>query len=301
MTQLDILVRPGASLDELRIQSVGKQDLNQRLGGGGIIAGMDAWLSGDQRAAKTGYNWKWGSDGPCRAYARPDGTANASVHLSPEALADHVWDNLQGDQPVTFSTSLQRSVELTSSVEVSTEVTASVSITANVELEVPGEKGGVSSTVSLSATQGKKTTNTRSQSLGTTDSAEETIQPGHAALLVLVAEVGSITAQVPVITTWEGTILWQYKDEGSHWRELDVSALQNAGLRRPGDVGSSHNGGHVTINLSIGSAGETDQKSVAITSTDPDAISSARKQAVSSVHGKLGSYGYRAVVGEDYA
>ena len=279
---ISILIQPGSTPTKPTVQGVGYEDLGMKLGAGGVIAGMDNMLKDTKQFDP--YQWRWSADkGVPIAVARAvPGAATIKPVLTPEALTDHIWNNLRGVAPVTYHADLTREVVLTSTAEMTKSLTAGASITSSVEVTGGPVKASASATVSLSATVGKTDSHSRSVSLGTSDGAQTTLQPGEAELLVLVADVGYAHIVVPVEAVFVGIIEWKFlKDKV--WKSLDVEILQERyGLLRPGEAADG-SGWETTVDIKVGSVSAVDQETEPITSTNPDELQRARNAAVHTV------------------
>ena len=277
MKNITVSVVPGLSADSSDVRAEGQWDLGLTLSPGGVIGAFDAWLAKHGMYDK--YEWRYTKEGRPRGMATPI-HVDVVPDIKPEALSNHLWDNLEGASTTHFSTSLQRSVTQERSVTWDTKLSISDTYTVEVGIEGGPLKAGAQNSVSVTAEVGHSSTSTESVQLGTTDEVSTDLEPGKADLVVLVAYVGSVDVVTTVQTAWVGSLEWRYNNGA--WQTMDARTLMDHGLARPFDPHGTHFG-IVKMTSKFGVAGEVDQKIVAVKDTSPVALSSAQKEAVASI------------------
>ena len=81
--------------------------LGERMSADTMIAGLDAWTAANNDYRP--FTWQWGKEGPPIAAARVL-SVTSSPRLAPEAITDHVWNNLHGNTKTHYSTSLTKDI-----------------------------------------------------------------------------------------------------------------------------------------------------------------------------------------------
>lgn len=256
------------------------EDYPDGLGFGGVQAAIDVWQSDRGEAHLPAYQFKpdpswqehgdrWWGDAHARilsAYVDDSG-------LKPEGLQIHLWDNLAGNTPFTYHTTLTKSVELTDSVTWTKKLSVSDTVSVNFEVSGGPIKAGGSNSLTVGAEMGKDTTHSKSVTVGTEDGSEATIPPGKADLLVLSALTGPLSLVVEIETYWVGSILWR-RNSSEEWRQVSLDVLMEHGLARPLDPDGEH-GGRETVTMDLGEVSEIDQTAIGVTDTSKAGLAAA--------------------------
>lgn len=245
--------------------------LGDRLSADTLIAGLDAWTAANRDYRP--FKWRWGPHGPPIARAHVV-SVTAEPRLSPEAVTDHVWNNLHGASKTHYATSLTKSITLEDSSTVDTKLTVGDTFTASVEVSGGPVKAGASNSLSISAEVGKSTTRSRTVSLGTTDEVDAELKPGLADLVVMTALTGTVTVTAELRTYWDGYVIFERGGETTHPTATEIGHMLLP--RDPHDTG-----GRLVVTADFGAAGEVDQTVVAIKSLAASEIARARGIAVS--------------------
>ena len=280
MSKITVSVVPSLAPGGAVVRSEGWWDLNMKLGPGGIVGAFDAWLAAHGMFDK--YQWRYTSAGRPRGVARCI-HVDTNPNVKPEALSNHLWDNLAGATTTHYSTALQRTVTQETSSSWETKLSISDTYTAEVGIEGGPLKAGAQNSVTVAAELGHSTSNTKSVTLGTTDEVSTDLPPGKADVVVLVAYVGTFDVVTTIQTAWEGSVEWSY--DGGSWQKMDMQTLMDHGLARPCDPKGQHSG-IAKVTTRFGVAGEVDQKVVAVQDTAPSSVTTAIQGAVEALAGE---------------